>query len=170
MKTQHSAISKMMLMSDATWIRHANPWSVWTRIITCLPLLTVSLWSRAWIGEWSFLPVLASLLWIWINPRIFPEPKSTNNWASQGVLGERVWLNRKRISIPKHHLTAASILLAVSAAGIFPYVYGVFLLSFWPTVSGGLLMYFGKLWYFDRMVWLYRDMKDEVPDYAKWSR
>jgi hypothetical protein len=35
---------------------------------------------------------------------------------------------------------------------------------------GGLLMYVGKLWYFDRMVWLYRDMKDKVPEYAKWTR
>jgi len=93
-KTQKNAITKIFFMSDATWRRHANPWSAWTRIVTCLPLLTLSLWSRAWIGRWSLLPLLASLLWVWINPRVFPEPESTDNWASQGVFGERVWLYR----------------------------------------------------------------------------
>ena len=170
MKTQNNVITKILLMSDATWLRHANPWSAWTRIITCLPLLTLSLWSRAWIGRWSILPLLAALLWIWINPRVFPEPKSTDNWASQGVFGERVWLNRKVIPIPRHHFIAANTLLAISAAGILPYAYGIWLLSLWPTLLGGLLMYVGKLWYFDRMVWLYRDMKDKVPEYAKWTR
>ena len=163
MKTQHNLITKILQMSDATWLRHANPWSAWTRIITCLPLLTVSLWSRAWIGGWSIIPILAALFWIWINPRIFPEPKSTNNWASQGVLGERVWMNRKIIPVPRHHIVAANTLLAISIVGIPPYVYGVIFLRLWPMLLGGLLMYIGKLWYFDRMVWLFKDMENKVP-------
>lgn len=170
MKTQHNIITKILLISDASWRRHANPWSAWTRIITCLPLLTLSLWSRKWIGLWSTLPVFAALFWIWINPRIFPEPKSTDNWASQGVLGERVWMNRKIIPIPQHHLVAAKTLLAIGVIGLFPYAYGIIFLSLWPALLGSLLMYFGKLWYFDRMVWLYRDMKEKVPEYAEWSQ
>lgn len=79
-------------------------------------------------------------------------------------------MNRKVVPIPRHHSLAAHTLLAVSAAGIFPYAYGMWSLRLWPTLLGGLLMYVGKLWYFDRMVWLYRDMKDKVPEYAAWSR
>ena len=36
-------------MDDATWARHANPWSAWTRI-PILPLLCLAIWGRAWIG------------------------------------------------------------------------------------------------------------------------
>jgi hypothetical protein len=164
MKTQNNVITKVLLMSDATWLRHANPWSVWTRIITCLPLLTLAIWSRTWIGRWSILPILVALLWIWVNPGIFSEPESTDNWASQGVLGERIWMNRKVIPIPRHHVMAAKILIAISGLGILPFSYGVWQFSIWPTLFGGLLMYVGKLWYFDRMVWLYKDMKDKVAE------
>jgi len=51
-------------------------WSAWSRIITCLPLLILSLWSRAWIGRWSILPIAAALLWLWLNPRVSPMHKS----------------------------------------------------------------------------------------------
>jgi hypothetical protein len=27
-----------------------------------------------------------------------------------------------------------------------------------------------KLWFIDRMVWLFDEMKEQVPDYAKWLR
>ncbi|WP_377193710.1 DUF6653 family protein [Ruegeria meonggei] len=37
-------------MKDEVWLRHANPWSVWARVLTPLPLLALAIWSRAWIG------------------------------------------------------------------------------------------------------------------------
>jgi len=82
----------------------------------------------------------------------------------QGVLGERICMNRKVIPIPRHHVMAAKILIAISGLGILPFSYGVWQFSIWPTLFGGLLMYVGKLWYFDRMVWLYKDMKDKVAE------
>jgi hypothetical protein len=30
------------------------------------------------------------------------------------------------------------------------------------------LVYCGKLWYLDRMVWLWEDMQDADPEYLKW--
>jgi len=38
----------------------------------------------------------------------------------------------------------------------------------WPTVTGGLLIYAGKLCFLDRMVWLYEDMKDADQRYRGW--
>jgi len=38
------------------------------------------------------------------------------------------------------------------------------------TLFGLSLMIGGKLWFVDRMVWLYQDMKDAHPDYAAWAR
>ncbi|MCW7754324.1 hypothetical protein OOT00_10035 [Desulfobotulus sp. H1] len=83
-------------------------------------------------------------------------------------MGERFWLNRKVIPIPHHHVIAGNTLLAISGTGLFPFIYGIWQLSVWPTIFGGLLMYVGKLWYFDRMVWLYGDMKDKVAQHATW--
>ena len=41
---------RLMAMDDAAWARHANPWSVWARVLTPLPMLSASIWSRVWIG------------------------------------------------------------------------------------------------------------------------
>jgi len=39
-----------MGMDDATWKRHANPWSGWSRI-TILPLLCLAIMSRVWVDS-----------------------------------------------------------------------------------------------------------------------
>ncbi len=154
-------------MSDSNWERHANPWSVWTRF-TILPLLILAIWSRVWLGWWALIPVAVVVLWTWLNPRIFPKPASTNNWASKAVLGERVWLNRDNIPVPQHHLYLPTILSAVSAAGMIFLVWGLFALNVWSTLLGTFIVYLGKLWFIDRMVWLYQDMKDANPEYRSW--
>ncbi len=85
-----------MAMKDATWERHANPWSVWTRV-PLLALFALAVYFRGPLGAWLW-PVLGLLaLWAIVNPRAFPPPASTDNWASKGVFGERVWLNRAKI-------------------------------------------------------------------------
>lgn len=158
---------RMMGMTDEVWERHANPWSVWSRVII-LPLMTLAIWSRIWIGWWAAAIAGLLIIWIWINPRIFPRPKSTDNWSSKGVLGERVWLNRPKIPIPKHHERAARILSYIPMAGLLPYVHGLVILNPWETALGLFLIVTGKLWFLDRMVWLFDDMNSGHPQYAKW--
>jgi len=41
---------RAMAMNDRVWLRHANPWSVWTRIVTPLPMLIAAMFSRQWLG------------------------------------------------------------------------------------------------------------------------
>ena len=154
-------------MDDRTWARHANPCSVWTRV-AILPLLALAIWSRVWIGWWALVPVIGLMVWTWINPRAFPPPRSTNAWASKAVLGERVWLNRHSVPIPEHHRRAANILTMISASGFVPLAWGLIALAFWPTIFGVALTALGKLWFVDRMVWLYEDMKDARPEYQAW--
>lgn len=146
-----------MGMTDAVWRRHANPWSVWTRVVT-LPALVLAVWSRAWIGWWAVLPVAAVLGWTWLNPRVFPEPVSTENWASKAVLGERVWIARKRSPIPARHRMAPHLLIPASLLGVPLLVWGLWALAVWPTVAGFILAAGAKLWFCDRMVWLYEDV------------
>jgi hypothetical protein len=165
--TLESKIANLFSMSDETWERHANPWSVWTRF-TILPFIVAAVWSRVWIGSWAWAPVVLTILWTWYNPRMFRKPSSTNNWASMAVLGERVWLNRKGVPVPPHHRTVPNLLSGLASLGLPFIVWGLIRLEFWPTLVGILFTYAGKVWFLDRMVWLFRDMKDTGPEYAAW--
>lgn len=89
-----------------------------------------------------------------------------DNWASHAVLGERVWMARKEVPIPAHHRLAPNILSGVAATGALVVIYGVARLEIWPTVLGAILIYAGKLWFLDRMAWLYRDMRQVNEEYA----
>jgi hypothetical protein len=154
-------------MDEATWKRHANPWCFWTRL-TVLPLLFLAIWSRVWLGWWSLLIVAISLFWVWLNARIFPEPTSTNNWVSKGVFGERVWINRNEIPIPPHHYFFPHIITTFSTINLIFAGWGLATLNLYFIVLGTLIIYVGKLWFFDRMVWLYEDMKDTNSQYQSW--
>lgn len=160
-------IADVFQFSEQTWARHANPWSVWTRTGSLI-LLVIAVWSRAWIGWWSLVSVAGVLLWIWLNPRLFPVPSSTNNWASKAVLGERVWLNRDQISVPTPHRVAPNILAVIAMLGSVIVIYGLVIFEVWPTVAGLCISGLGKMWMLDRMVWLYEEMKDATPEYRSW--
>jgi hypothetical protein len=166
--TLEQKIARLFALDDATWRRHANPWSVALRN-TVLPLLVVAFWSRVWIGWWALVPVSLALLWTWYNPRIFLEPRSFDSWASRAVFGERVWLNRDHVPVPAHHRIVPSILSVVSFAGIIFVAWGVFFFDPWPALFGMTLVYCGKLWYLDRMAWLWEDMKAATEEYRGWS-
>jgi len=154
-------------MDEPTRRRHSNPWSVYTRF-TMVPLLALAFWSRVWLGWGALAPIGVVLLWAWFNPRIFPEPKSTNNWASKVVMGEWVWMNRRSVPVPEHHLYLPNILSAAGAVGLVLFVWGLWILNAWIMVSGGVIMVMSKLWFADRMVWLYEDMQDATPEYSSW--
>ena len=167
-QTIESRMAQWFAMSDETWQRHTNPWSVYTRI-TVLPLLILAIWSRAWWGWWSLVAIALAIAWTWFNPRIFPKPRSTDNWASKGVLGERVWLNRRNIPVPEHHRIMPNILSGVSVIGLPFLIWGLWQLKIWPLWVGLILMLGAKLWFVDRMVWIYEDMKDKDPEYKSWQ-
>ena len=160
-------LAKAFRMSEAVWERHVNPWSVWTRY-GALPLLIAGVWSRAWIGWCSLIPILAIVSWIWLNPRVFPRPASTNNWASKAVLGERVWLNRVEVPIPQHHQRFVRVLNIVTGFGGLVLLYGLVVLDAAATVVGISVVVLGKSWFLDRMVWLFEDMAKEHPPYREW--
>lgn len=148
---------KAMKMDDATWARHANPWSVYTRC-SCLPLLVLAIWSRQWLGWWSLAPISIALFWIWLNPRLFGPPETTDNWASKGTFGERFFLNRRHVPVPASHLAWANGLTVVMVTGLPLLAYGLWNLDAFATSSGLLLVFGPKVWFVDRMVWLYEDM------------
>ena len=118
-------------------------------------------------GLW-FTGVVA--VWLWLNPRLFRPPARTDTWSAMATFGERVWLNREAVPIPAHHTRMANILSVVAALGAPAALAGAFLNDLTATLAGAAVVILGKLWFCDRMVWLYRDMKDCHPPYAAWLR
>ena len=155
-----------MGMSDSVWRRHANPWSCYSRF-SMLPLLALAIWSRVWIGGWAWGAVALVLVWIWVNPRAFPPPARLDNWASRGVLGERVFLNR-RPEVPAHHRRWAAGLSLAAVPGLAVLGIGLWRLDLGWVIFGTVLATGPKVWFVDRMVWLYadwlRDNDKEVGD------
>ena len=167
--TFERAVAGLFCLDDAAWKRHANPWSVLLRF-TVLPVLIIAFWSRLYIGWWAAVPVALALLWTYLNPRIFPAPASFDHWTSKAVFGERVWLNRDTIPVPARHRTVPNLLSGVSGAGMLAVVYGVLVLDPAATLFGTIIVYLGKLWFIDRMVWLWEDMKDATDEYRSWQQ
>lgn len=163
------AMAAMMAMDERTWRRHANPLSVWTRL-PIIAVLVAILFYRDLLGWWMWPLLAAAIVWTFFNPRAFPEPASTDNWASKGVMGERVWLNRKAVAIPPHHAAWAQGLVIASGVGMIPLIWGLVVQDFWLTAFGTLLVFVSKLWFVDRMAWLFEDMSRTTGEYAKWLR
>lgn len=138
-------------------MRHANPWSVYTRIPIPV-VLVAAVWSREWLGWFSLIPITVVALWTFLNPHAFPEPHSLHHWASRGVLGETYWENRQSVPIPLRHRTAPWVLTAISALGVPFIVWGVVVYDVWLTAFGLAVQMAGKVWFIDRMALLYDDM------------
>ncbi len=167
--TLERTVAKVFRLTDENWMKHSNPWSVWTRY-SVLPLIVMGFWSRAWIGWWCLVPGIVSILWIFFNPVFFNKPKSTKNWASKSVLGERVYLNRDQVDIPNIHKTPLiGILNAISSIGMALAIWAIVYYSVWGAILGIALAYLGKSWYLDRMVWLYETMKYKHEEYQNWE-
>lgn len=153
-------MSRWFQMSDEVWERHANPLSVWTRF-PCLPALALAIWSRVWIGNWAWIPVVLTLLWIWLNPRVFPRPQTMDSWASQSVMGERLWLSRDKAPVAIRHNAIISTSNSIAALGAILCTYGLIALDAYHVTYGVVLTLIGKFWFLDRMVWLYQDAKED---------
>lgn len=92
-------IAKAFRISDEAWLRHANPWSVYTRF-AAIPAMILAIWSRAWIGWWALAPVIAPIVWLLINPHVFAAVTTPQSWAAKGIYGEKLRL-REGDRVPK---------------------------------------------------------------------
>ncbi len=106
------------------------------------------------------IPLGLTLLWTFVNPRLFDEPDSLENWASKGVLGERIWKDRSAYDIPRDFSVLTHMLNATQVIGLIPFLWGLYTLDFWMTMTGFAVAFLCKAWFFDRMVWLFEDMRE----------
>lgn len=161
-------MESVMGMSEQTWARHANPWSVWTRV-PVLPALLLSAYSFWWIGYWCLLPAALVAAWAWINPRAFAPPRNRDSWAAHVTFGERVWAQPAPPSpFPRTTRALQPCFRCCPASGWRSRFRG------WPCATAGrsrpgcAVSVIAKLWFCDRMAWLYENMKDADPAYAAW--
>jgi hypothetical protein len=157
MTTAESQLATAFGLEGEGWQRHANPWSVYTRI-PVPALLAAAVWSRRRLGRWSLLPVGLVCVWTTVNPTAFPPPRSMDNWASKAVLGELVWSRRRTVPVPARHRVAPWLLTGLNAAGLPFLVRGLVVLDGRLVVAGLAVHMAGKLWFLDRMVWLHEDV------------
>jgi hypothetical protein len=163
-------ITRAFGLTGDAWLRHANPASVWTRFAV-LPMIVISIWSRDWIGWFCVIPLVLSLVWLFVNPLCFPPPTSTDHWASKSVLGERVWTESDRSSLPAAFRSAVpGVAQTLQIVGLVPLVYGLVVLDPVAAITGVVIVQIAKLWYLDRMVLLFDHVRSGVPEYASWER
>ena len=156
---KEAPIARVFGLDDEGWLKHTNPWSVWSRFAS-LPLLVLAIWSRVWLGWYSLIPIGLVIFWLIINPTLFRKPDSFDNWAAKAVLGERIWTRSKGVSIPAHHKTAIRILNLLQTLSGLVLAIGLWRLDLAFTLAGTVFVYLTKMWFLDRMVWLYQDMTD----------
>ncbi|MCR8722934.1 DUF6653 family protein [Frigidibacter sp. ROC022] len=155
---------RSMAMDDASWARHANPWSVFSRF-AILPLLALAVWSRVWLGWGALLPVAAVIVFTFVNPRLFaPVEGPPRGWAGRGTAGERLWLKRRSLALPRRHLIIGNILALLSGLGLLLYGWALWALDLKLLLLGMVWAMAAKTWFVDRMARLY----DEIgPDVAR---
>jgi hypothetical protein len=157
----------MMILSEQTWARHANPWSVWTRY-AAFPFLVAAVWSSHRIGWWALLPVAAVICFLVINPRLFAPPRSTTSWAARAVLGERIWLAEGRRFPDRQYTGVLWALIAVSLINLATLIWGLVQSDAVLTIVSTMNVLVGKSWFNDRMVWLFSERARGNAEYQSW--
>jgi len=155
-------LTRLFGLDDEGWLKHTNPWSVWTRFAT-LPFIVLAIWSRVWLGWYALVPFGILVVWILINPTFFRVPDTFDNWAAKAVLGERLWTRAKDRPVPAHHKLAVQILNGLQTVSGLVLAYGLWRLDLAFTVAGTGFVYLTKMWFLDRMVWIYHDMNAGSP-------
>jgi len=81
--------------------------------------------------------------------------------GSKSVLGEKYWSERKMKSVPKQHNTPVLILTILQAIGGIILIVGLWKLDISLIIIGTIIIYMAKMWFLDRMVWIFENMKNE---------
>jgi Family of unknown function (DUF6653) len=110
------------------------------------------------------------MAWMLLNPRVFSRPRSTKSWASKAVLGERIWIEAARSSLPvAFRSRVPAVVEWYQALGLPFIVYGLVTFDVVAAFTGVLIVQRGKLWYLDRMVLVFEAAKVTSAEYASWE-
>lgn len=71
-------------------------------------------------------------------------------------------MQRGDIPIPQHHLRLISILNVLQTLSVIILAIGLWKLNLYLTIYGMTTIYLSKMWFLDRMVWLYEDTENQT--------
>jgi hypothetical protein len=128
-------------VSEIMWRRHANPLSVWSRLLTT-PLVFVPFWNRSWRQG------LGVAAWFAINPFVFPEPRNANGWSARAIRGERRWVHAR----PKD---ASLLIQSVGSVAMVGACYGARRRRLGWTAAGAVVVMPSNAWFLHRMATSY---------------
>lgn len=133
----------MAFLSDKTWDKHMNKWSGWTRVLA-MPLLATGLYlHNYWI-------LGITVVWLILNPLVFPRPKSVDNWMSKGVIGEKMYFEDGK----KLRRDLPTLLNLLNVPLFIAFIYYGWQQELAPLILSGLLIMVVKFWFIDRMAQL----------------
>ncbi len=130
------------------WDRHKNYLSGWTRL-AAYPLLLSSLYFR----DWNV--VAGVIIFIIVNPVLFPAPNSHEYWMSKGVLGEQLWIKNKK------KLKKANFLNMLNAVSVILFAVFAYYQLLYPAIVSGTASAFFKLLFMEEMVLYYKKEKSQ---------
>ena len=124
-----------------------------------------AIWARVWLG-WCLALLAALAVWIWLNPRVFPRPRSTKYWPSRSLLSKRLWLERKTMTLIARERLMPHVGNIIALVGLGVLAYGLIELAVWAAVVGTIVTIGGKIYFPDEMTRIYTAHKDEDPVWA----
>lgn len=86
------------------------------------------------------------------------------------MMGEHVWDARKTIPIPPQHAKMVALLNSFLGIGFIPFAMGFYQLDVWMVITSTATTATVKLWFLDRLAWLFDDMNETHITYGKWLR
>ena len=158
-------IARAFGMNDEVWRRHANPRSVYTRF-AAIPAMILAIWSRIWIGWWALIPVGLVIVWLFLNPKVFPAVTAEHGWAAKGIYGERLWLEEPE-SVPEECRSVLRWLIVPGLCGFILLFWGLVRLEPWPTIFGATLITLAQLWRIDRLGVFYAQRREQESSLAR---
>ena len=84
-----------------------------------------------------------------------------NSWGSKAVLGEQIYVQRKNKQKLGEHKIPIRILTVLQTIGGLILFYDLWSLNIYHTIYGMTIIYLSKMWFLDRMVWLYADVQEK---------
>jgi hypothetical protein len=159
-------IASLFGLDEEGWARHANPVSGWSRALTGLPVLIVPAVARIWIGWWALPLGVLAIAWLVLNPRMFSPPANNRAWMTRAVLGERLWVERKRNGLPEARSALPHGFNALAGVGFVIMAYGLVVLDALAISLGALLSWTAKMAFIDRTRSIYDRVVARDPSYA----
>jgi uncharacterized protein DUF6653 len=164
-----AAVNPPLLMLKRGAIKPAGAIATYAKIVSPA-LITFALWSHLWVGTAASVAMaLIAVSAIVAISRKSGQTQKSRSWAVRVSFGERIWLNRLHIPIPSELNAKLTVLYLAFWTGTLVALSGGFTASVILTATGLIVAYSAMTVYFQKLVQLYRTMKEKEPLYRFWT-